>query len=111
MQSDVSVAGSQFSIQASPSLADIARSVASTIPHPTDPNRTLWDMRDDRGPFSGPIALAIQKLFEEPLAVGSGTGIGALGSGSDYTVRYTTFCLADSLIPSDLGILTALRRK
>ena len=84
---DSSVSGSRFSIEASPSLADTARDVAISIPHPTDSSRTLWDMRNDRGPFSGPISQSIVELLEGPEVTGSATEIAALGSGSDYTVR------------------------
>ena len=87
LSEDVSVGGSKFSITASPSLADISREIALIIPHPTDSNRTLWDMRKDSGPFSGPIATEIQKLYDDSEVVNSGVEIGALGSGSDYTVR------------------------
>lgn len=85
--SDVAVAGSKMRLEASPSLADIARKVASSIAHPTDTNRTLWDMRGDEGPFSGPIASDVQHLFDSASKASSSTGVGALGSGSDYTVR------------------------
>jgi N-acetylated-alpha-linked acidic dipeptidase len=87
------VSGSRFQIRASPSLADIARTVASNVPHPTHVNRTLWEMRNDHGPFSGPIALDIQQLYDNSLSTSSRTGIGALGSGSDYTVRFLLYLL------------------
>jgi len=83
---DVAAAGSQMRIEASPSLADVARRVSSSIPHPLDANRTLWDMRNDEGPFAGPIALDVQQIFDRTSESYSSTGIGALGSGSDYTV-------------------------
>jgi len=83
---DVSVSGSKMTISASPSLVDVARQVASSIPHPGDANRSLWDMRNDEGPFSGPIALDVQRLFGDASKASSNTEVGALGSGSDYTV-------------------------
>jgi len=86
MNLDVSTAGSQLRLDASPSLADIARKVASSIPHPTDANRILWDMRDDKGPFSGPLASDVIPLFDGTSNAPSSTGVGPLGSGSDYTV-------------------------
>ncbi|OCH94344.1 Zn-dependent exopeptidase [Obba rivulosa] len=84
---DSSVSGSRFSPSASPSLAHFVRSAAQDVSHPTKPGKTLWDARQDRGILTGehidPEALA---MYEEALQAVDEVGIGALGSGSDYTV-------------------------
>jgi len=49
---DVSAAGSRFHIGASPSLAHVVRSSAESVPHPTDPERTLWDATKDSGIYT-----------------------------------------------------------
>lgn len=83
---DVSVAGSQWSPAASPSLAHLIHKTALDIPHPTDPGRTLWDARTDVGPYSGDADAEALKIYEERLRGQSlSTGIYPLGSGSDYT--------------------------
>src|SRR6267154_2510736 len=60
---DVSVSGSRWNVVASPSLAHLIQRSAQDVPHPTDPNKTMWD----------------EKTSNQP-------GIGPMGSGSDYTV-------------------------
>jgi len=49
---DNSAGGSRFHISASPSLAHLLRSSAESVPHPIDPERTLWDANKDAGPFT-----------------------------------------------------------
>ena len=75
-----------MTLDASPSLADVARNVASSIPHPFDSNRSLWNMRNDQGLFSGPVASDVQEVLRSGSEAHSSTGVGPLGSGSDFTV-------------------------
>ncbi|KAL4247046.1 peptidase M28 family protein [Abortiporus biennis] len=83
---DVSVAGSAWVASASPSLANLIKTTAQEIPHPTDPKRTLWDARSDEGPYHGEKDL--ESVFPSELRSqhAEGTGIEPLGSGSDFTV-------------------------
>ncbi|KAL0070019.1 Vacuolar protein sorting-associated protein 70 [Marasmius tenuissimus] len=90
---DVSSAGSQWNVLGSPSLAHLIKRTALDVPHPTARDKTLWDARGDQGPFSGfngstRVDLELINDFEATRAEGraSSTGVGALGSGSDYTV-------------------------
>lgn len=84
---DVSVGGSRWNAQSSPSLAHFVRSTAEEIPHPTDANRTLWDAREDTGVLSGPMDAEFAALQEKEMKAAAGSiGVGYLGSGSDYTV-------------------------
>jgi N-acetylated-alpha-linked acidic dipeptidase len=86
--SDVSVAGSRWVAAASPSLAHLIRQTAQDVPHPTKPGKTLWDARNDDGPFEGigdeefMASYAAAELKKQALD----TGIAPLGSGSDFTV-------------------------
>ncbi|KAI0722737.1 Zn-dependent exopeptidase [Earliella scabrosa] len=84
---DVSASGSQWGALASPSLAHLIRDVALTVPHPTDPSRTLWDARQDLGPFHGGVDAEVMDMFVEERKdyVLSDLSIGPLGSGSDFT--------------------------
>lgn len=92
---DSSVSGSRFRASASPSLAHLARDTAKEVPHPTSPNKTLWDARLDSGTLYGFVDPEVQEMYdlehgtvlEENAATASaGFGVGPLGSGSDYTV-------------------------
>lgn len=103
---DVSVSGSQWNIGGSPSLANLIKQTALDVPHPTKEGKTLWDAREDLGPYfaanvtasSGiPLSLSAEEDFmdseflqswkaSEKLRKSSSTGIFPLGSGSDYTV-------------------------
>ncbi|KAF6762612.1 vacuolar protein sorting-associated protein 70 [Ephemerocybe angulata] len=88
---DVSVSGSTWNVGGSPSLADLIKNAALDVPHPTKPELTLWDARNDEGPFSGNTS---KLLEDEPAYYGTGAMISnapdaeifPLGSGSDYTV-------------------------
>jgi hypothetical protein len=94
---DISVAGSRWTASASPSLAHIFKKAALDIPHPTIPGKTLWDTREDDGPYKGSIDglsplpaidaeyLATYELTEKRRRA-LDTGILPLGSGSDFTV-------------------------
>ncbi|SJL02051.1 uncharacterized protein ARMOST_05375 [Armillaria ostoyae] len=92
---DVSSAGSSWSVGGSPALAPLIKRTALDIPHPTIPGKTLWDARNDEGPFRDD-ALSVnmtvdlnvlmdyeaKKKAKDELS----TGVLPLGSGSDYTV-------------------------
>ncbi|KAF8631539.1 hypothetical protein AX15_002295 [Amanita polypyramis BW_CC] len=87
---DVSVSGSRFSLYGSPSLAHLLRRSAIDIPHPTKPGKTLWDAREDKGPFT--MGTEIDEEYTnansqvENIKWSSDTGVLPLGSGSDFTV-------------------------
>lgn len=91
---DVSVSGSRWSAEGSPSLAHLIKQAAEEIPHPTLKGKTLWDARTDEGPFGGTEFSNMTIDVELKEAYGalkreiqsSETGIRPLGSGSDYTV-------------------------
>ena len=57
------------------------------IPHPTNSEKTLWDARNEKGPFFGDVDPDVLSEFvssrEDILS--SSTGVAALGSGSDFT--------------------------
>ncbi|KAJ8072028.1 Vacuolar protein sorting-associated protein 70 [Marasmius tenuissimus] len=85
--------GSQWEALASPSLAHLIKRTALDVPHPTTEGKTLWDARDDQGPFTGfngsaKVDTEVVHDFETRKAKGraSSTGVGLLGSGSDFTV-------------------------
>ncbi|KAI0660807.1 Zn-dependent exopeptidase [Cubamyces menziesii] len=86
---DVSVTGARWGARGSPSLAHLIREAALAVPHPTDPARTLWDAREDDGPFAGAMDEAFARLYEEKVgemrAGKEEVGIPPLGSGSDFT--------------------------
>jgi len=87
---DVSVSGSRWNAQGSPSLAHLIKEVALAIDHPTFPGKTLWDAREDEGPYKG-----FDSTIDKEFAIGYGkleaerrahrTSVAPLGSGSDYT--------------------------
>lgn len=54
---DVSSAGSRWDAVASPSLAHLIRRTAMDVPHPSEEGKTLWDAKEDEGPFKpfGPV--------------------------------------------------------
>ncbi|KAG7089277.1 hypothetical protein E1B28_010976 [Marasmius oreades] len=94
---DVSSAGSRWTALGSPSLAHLIKRTALDIPHPTEEGKTLWDARDDRGPFSGLNGTQIASAWVDPEYIRNhekkveeeaslSTGVGPLGSGSDFTV-------------------------
>ncbi|HEV7736220.1 MAG TPA: hypothetical protein VGO47_02460, partial [Chlamydiales bacterium] len=63
-------------------MAHLLKSVAQDLPHPTDEGRTLWDARNDQGPFTGQND---SESGARSAVVDEGLGIHPLGSGSDYT--------------------------
>lgn len=102
---DVSCQGGTLALGGSPSLAHLIKGVASSLPHPTDANRTMWDARYDTGPFDGPGPLPPKEAAFGASGVENGadhvtamelraamdadpisTGVFPLGSGSDFTV-------------------------
>jgi N-acetylated-alpha-linked acidic dipeptidase len=90
---DISVSGSLWFGAGSPSLAHLIRANALEVPHPTAPNKTLWDARNDMGPFTQGSADADfmatwNKKQDEQLRTTGGDELGVppLGSGSDFTV-------------------------
>lgn len=86
---DSSVSGSRFRASATPSLAHLVRAAAEDIAHPTQPGKTLWDATKDNGVLTGEHidaeALAVYEAAEVD-SFSESTGVGVLGSGSDYTV-------------------------
>jgi len=87
---DVSVSGSAWHAGGSPSLAHLIRAAAQDVPHPTVLGKSLWDAQDDEGPFLDaglvdPETLAIYEAAKTARLGPSDTGVGALGSGSDFT--------------------------
>ncbi|KAI0720289.1 Zn-dependent exopeptidase [Cerioporus squamosus] len=86
---DSSVSGSRFRASATPSLAHFVRAAAEDVPHPTKAGKTLWDATKDNGVLTGAHidaeALAVYEETEMQAAA-EGTGVGVLGSGSDFTV-------------------------
>ncbi|KAI0677384.1 Zn-dependent exopeptidase [Trametes maxima] len=86
---DSSVSGTRFRALATPSLAHFVRGIAEEIEHPTKPGKTLWDASKDHGVLTGDHidaeALAAYEVAEASAAADS-TGVGLLGSGSDFTV-------------------------
>ncbi|OJT05323.1 Glutamate carboxypeptidase 2 [Trametes pubescens] len=88
---DVSSSGTVWNAGGSPSLAHLIRAAALAVPHPTDPSRTLWDARADRGPFEGAFDAEFAQMYEAEQRVRAArqgkdeVGIPALGSGSDFT--------------------------
>ncbi|KAL1946513.1 hypothetical protein VTO73DRAFT_14617 [Trametes versicolor] len=85
---DGSAAGAPWVVTGCPSLAHLIRDAALDIPHPTAPGKTLWDARNDIGPFHGPADAAfVEAYLAKQLAKQDGDvgGIEPLGSGSDFT--------------------------
>ncbi|ORY34010.1 hypothetical protein BCR39DRAFT_518112 [Naematelia encephala] len=83
---DSSVAGSKFGAAASPSLAWLIRNTAEDVLSGSDSSKTVWDMSKDGGDWK---TWRLETYGEgeedfEALAT-SETGVGTLGSGSDFT--------------------------
>ncbi|EEB89988.1 hypothetical protein MPER_11864 [Moniliophthora perniciosa FA553] len=71
----------------------LIQSTALDLPHPTTPGKSLWDARDDDGPFHGPdfsarVDTEFTRRYEESKRQrrNAATGIEPLGSGSDFSV-------------------------
>ncbi|KAJ7653468.1 Zn-dependent exopeptidase [Mycena rosella] len=94
---DSSVGGSRFSSSASPSLSHFLREAALDIPHPTESGRTLWDARNDVGPYGGEIVDAESVAVSQSVhAMTDSVGVSPLGSGSDYTAFLQMIGVASS---------------
>jgi N-acetylated-alpha-linked acidic dipeptidase len=90
---DGSASGSRFASSASPSLAHLVRDAALDLPHPTEANKTLWDATKDAGKFFGAredgttvLDAEAAAVYEASMSAQDELGVGALGSGSDYTI-------------------------
>ncbi|KAH9482787.1 putative glutamate carboxypeptidase [Psilocybe cubensis] len=100
---DVSVAGSQFVVFGSPSLAHLIKKTANDVPHPTESGKTLWDALDDEGPYNFQAAnLTIDPDYlelhtsEQVSRRAAKTRVMPLGSGSDFTVFLQRLGIASS---------------
>lgn len=84
----MAASGAQYNVWGSPSLAHLIRRTAEDVPHPTIPGKTLWDARNDKGPFDGIGDEEFMASYNaaELKRQSSSTGVQPLGSGSDYTV-------------------------
>jgi len=74
-------------------LAHLVHGAALDIPHPTDANRTLWDATNDAGKYFGAreddttvVDAEALAVYEASMSATDELGVGALGSGSDFTV-------------------------
>lgn len=80
------------------------------MPHPTINGKTLWDARDDHGPFTGTVGdpdFIVSYEAAQKAKKASKTGISPLGSGSDYTVFLQRIGVNRIIVFSSLfGILT-----
>ena len=87
---DSSVSGSAWRTLASPSLAHLIRNASQVVILPQQADKSLWDSRSDIGPFKGPMDKSFEETLKsehaKKLSVSASTGVGPLGSGSDYTV-------------------------
>ncbi|KAF9534773.1 hypothetical protein CPB83DRAFT_842921 [Crepidotus variabilis] len=101
---DVSVDGSRFNVQGSPSLAHLIKKTASDVPHPTKKDKTLWDAIYDEGPYTDLQSLnatvdadVLETFANDDKALkASDTQVRPLGSGSDYTVFLQRLGVASS---------------
>jgi hypothetical protein len=77
------------------------------IPHPSDVNRTLWDAKDDHGPYTGPIDKDVSQLLRvaQKERKAYDTGVTPLGSGSDYTVFLQRLGVSNTQQPASAPIL------
>lgn len=67
-------------------MAHLLRGVAEDLPHPIKEGRTLWDARNDIGPFTGQMDPEFAAMVAvEAKSAQEGLGVAPLGSGSDYT--------------------------
>ena len=74
--------GSKWDAAGSPSLAHLIKGAALDVPHPTEPSKTLWDARQDHGPFVSQTDAAQNKDY---ILDDDEVSIDPLGSGSDFT--------------------------
>ncbi|KAM0789818.1 hypothetical protein ACM66B_006668 [Microbotryomycetes sp. NB124-2] len=85
---DVGAAGSYYDLRASPSMADLLRTVSGMVEDPTNPRQSLRD-RARHSDDESSTALATVRSND--------LDVGALGSGSDFTVflQYTGIASAN----------------
>ncbi|KAJ3919944.1 hypothetical protein F5877DRAFT_39116, partial [Lentinula edodes] len=107
---DVSSAGSRWDAVASPSLAHLIRQTAMDVPHPSEEGKTLWDAKEDEGPFKPILEIGnihadadVMEAYEATrnIRLGKtegkdGTAVGPMGSGSDFTVFLQRLGIASS---------------
>nr|KIR50369.1 membrane protein [Cryptococcus bacillisporus CA1280] len=98
---DSSASGSNFHASASPSLALLVKSAAEEVESSSSPSKTVFDTRFEAGNWE---QFNMKKLgnhvgMGDSLSGKKGSGIGALGSGSDYTPFLQRYGIASS----DLG--------
>ncbi|KAL0250490.1 hypothetical protein I308_102668 [Cryptococcus tetragattii IND107] len=98
---DSSASGSNFHASASPSLALLVKSTAEEVESSSSASKTVFDTRFEAGNWE---QFNMNKLgnhvgMEDLLSEKEGSGIGALGSGSDYTPFLQRYGIASS----DLG--------
>ncbi|OXM82196.1 membrane protein [Cryptococcus neoformans Bt63] len=95
---DISASGRNFHASASPSLALLVRSAAEEVESSSSPSKTVFDTRFDAGNWE---QFNVEKLGNHvglgvSLSEKKGSGIGALGSGSDYTPFLQRYGIASS---------------
>ncbi|AAW40887.2 protein-vacuolar targeting-related protein, putative [Cryptococcus deneoformans JEC21] len=95
---DSSASGSNFHASASPSLALLVRSAAEEVESSSSPSKSVFDTRFDAGNWE---QFNMEKLGNHvglgvPLSEKKGSGIGALGSGSDFTPFLQRYGIASS---------------
>ncbi|KAE8537903.1 hypothetical protein D1P53_005964 [Cryptococcus gattii VGV] len=98
---DSSASGSNFHASSSPSLALLVKSAAEEVESSSSPSKTVFDTRFEAGnweqfnmnKFGNHVGMG------DSLSEKKGSGIGALGSGSDYTPFLQRYGIASS----DLG--------
>ncbi|KIR25712.1 membrane protein [Cryptococcus deuterogattii LA55] len=98
---DSSASGSNFHASASPSLALLVKSAAEEVESSSSTSKTVFDTRFEAGNWE---QFNMKKLgnhvgMGDSLSEKKGSGIGALGSGSDYTPFLQRYGIASS----DLG--------
>ncbi len=100
-EQDSPMKGSQYWTKASPLLAHLVQQTAQEIVHPNDSSRSLWDATTDVGSFHGSDAEMRKVEHLTPQVRPGLEKVGALGSGSDYTVflQRIGVCISISEIP------------
>lgn len=93
---DVGAAGSYYGLNASPSLADLLRNVSAAVEDPEQPGRSLLDRAAAEEQNTLSEQQHAQTLGAMTQGVGKDLKIGALGSGSDFTVMLQHLGLASA---------------
>ncbi|WWC70018.1 uncharacterized protein I206_103962 [Kwoniella pini CBS 10737] len=96
---DGSASGTNFHASASPSIALLLKEAAEEINSSSDPSRSVFSTRDNAGNWDEYIFGEFGEGEFDALTVDAGSGIGALGSGSDFTPFLQRYGIASS----DLG--------